>query len=88
MHLLTLVKFTNISIFFTNVSKNLRKSTLVNPKIYVNFWAPKFTSFGDSGFRAQRDTKADCYPERLVDQGLKPNAKNQAQTQEVALQVE
>ena len=34
---------------FTNVSKNLRKSTLVNPKIYVIFWAPKFTSFGDSG---------------------------------------
>ena len=44
MHLLTLVNF-------TNVSKNLRKSTLVNPKIYVNFWAPKFTSFGDSGKR-------------------------------------
>ena len=39
-------------------------------------------------FRAQRDTKADCYPERLVDQGPKPNAKNQAQTQEVVLQVE
>ena len=27
---------------FTNVSKSI-------PKIYVNFWAPKFTSFGDSG---------------------------------------
>ena len=45
MHLLTLVNQ------FTNVSKNLRKSTLVNHKIYVNFWAPKFTSFGDSGKR-------------------------------------
>ena len=49
MHLLTLVKFTNISNFLLTLVKILRKSTLVNPKIYVNFWAPKFTSFGDSG---------------------------------------
>jgi hypothetical protein len=46
VHLLRLVKFTNVSQFLL---KKLRKSTLENPKIYVFFLAPKSTSFGDSG---------------------------------------
>ena len=51
VHLLTLVKFTNVSIFLLTLAKKIRKSTLVNPKIYVISLAPKFTSFGDSGYQ-------------------------------------
>ena len=43
-------KFTNVSKFLVTFVKKIRKFPLVNPKICLNFRAPKFTSFGDSGF--------------------------------------